>query len=191
MRAKKNSMVDFHVQDGQLDGVKLLTPKVFHDHRGYFYEQWQAERYQAHLPSDFFICQSNISLSKHHVLRGLHLQVTQPQAKLIEVLSGDIFDVVVDLRPSSPTFQKWQGFALDAEHHQQLFIPKGCAHGFITLSDTATILYHCDAPYQPALERTIRFDDKTLNIEWPSISPILSDKDQAGMTLQEYLACVC
>lgn len=184
-------MVDFQIHNGQFAGVKLFTPRIFTDHRGYFYEQWQQNRYHMHLPEDFVICQSNISLSKHHVLRGLHLQVTQPQAKLIEVLSGDIFDVVVDLRPDSSTFQKWQGFTLNANEHQQLFIPKGCAHGFLTLSDTATILYHCDAPYQPALERTIRFDDKTLNIEWPIVSPILSDKDQAGMTLQEYLACVC
>lgn len=182
-------MSEFLVEDTTLIGVKLLTPIIHQDERGYFYEQWQLTRYKEHLSADFHVHQSNVSHSKQHVLRGLHLQVKHSQAKLIEVLSGEIFDVVVDVNPNSPTFTKWQAFHLSSQRHQQLFIPKGYAHGFLTLSQTATILYHCDAPYVPAHERTIQWNDITLNIKWPCQTPILSNKDNAGMNLQEYIKC--
>ncbi len=173
----------------QMHGVMLFTPQVHQDERGVFYEQWHQQHYAQHLPCDFAIKQSNVSTSKQYVLRGLHLQVNKPQAKLIEVLSGQIFDVVLDLRKNSPTFGKTQHFILDAAAHQQLFVPKGFAHGFMALSPETSILYHCDEWYYPEHERCICWDDKQLNINWPNHAPILSTKDNSGMTLQEYIEC--
>lgn len=165
-----------------LPDVVLIEPRVFGDERGFFMETYQAQRFaQAGLPTHFV--QDNQSGSRRGILRGLHYQIQQPQGKLVRVLVGEIFDVAVDLRRSSPTFGKWVGITLSAENKGQLWIPAGFAHGFYTLSDWAEILYKATDFYAPHAERCLRWDCPELGIAWPlrpGEPPVLSPKDERG-----------
>lgn len=164
-----------------LDEVKLIVPKVFRDERGYFFESWQQQKF-AELVAPIHFVQDNQSLSVKGTLRGLHWQDQHPQDKLISVLQGEIFDVAVDIRKDSPTYGKWLGEFLSSDNHKQMFIPKGFAHGFYVLSETALVSYKCSDFYHPASERCIRWDDPALAIDWPlSRSPLISEKDSLGM----------
>ncbi|WP_306523552.1 dTDP-4-dehydrorhamnose 3,5-epimerase [Rheinheimera sp.] len=158
--------------------VLLLQPTVFTDERGYFLQSFQQQQYELLLGRSLNFVQDNHSHSKAGVLRGLHYQLAQPQAKLIRVVQGEVFDVAVDLRRSSKTFGHWVGHLLSAKNQQQLWIPEGFAHGFLVLSDSADVHYKTTDYYAPAAERSIRFDDPQLGIAWPlQGAPLLSPKD--------------
>lgn len=160
-----------------LQGLLLLQPQVFTDERGYFFEVNRNSELKQ-LLGDIDFVQESQSGSCQHVLRGLHYQLDKPQAKLVRVLTGRIFDLVVDLRQQSATFGQWFGMDLCSEKRQQLFIPAGFAHGFLTLSDYAEVAYKTDQYYDPASERSIKWDDPDLAIQWPlQQAPILSAKD--------------
>lgn len=167
----------------QIEGAWLLRPRLFKDERGFFMEAWNRATY-AKLGMDLDFVQDNHSRSKKHVLRGLHYQIGQDaQIKLVWVAYGAVFDVLVDLRESSPTFGHWDGYTLTAENHERLWVPAGCAHGFMVLSDSADFLYKCSTPYAPAAERTLRWDDPSLGIAWPitdGVLPVVSAKDAEG-----------
>jgi len=167
--------------------VILIEPKVFTDERGFFLESYQKQRFtEAGIPFDFV--QDNHSKSEQGVLRGLHYQIRQPQGKLVRVIVGEIFDVAVDIRKSSPTFGKWVGDYLSAENKKMLWIPTGFAHGFFVISPTAEILYKATDYYAPQWERTIAWNDPLINIGWPitrGITPSLSIKDKAGMAFSK------
>ncbi|HQN17489.1 MAG TPA: dTDP-4-dehydrorhamnose 3,5-epimerase [Syntrophobacteraceae bacterium] len=162
--------------------VVLIEPRTFKDQRGYFFELYHGERYPAQgLPARFV--QDNVSHSRNRVLRGMHYQRGNPQGKLVMALEGEIYDVAVDIRRGSPTFGRWVGAALSARNCLQIYIPEGFAHGFCVVSETATVLYKCTDYYAPAEERTIRWDDPALAIDWPITDPIVSEKDAGGLTL--------
>ena len=167
--------------------VILITPQVFGDDRGFFMETYQAQRFgAAGLP--FIYVQDNHSSSQHATLRGLHYQIHQPQGKVVRVLVGEIYDVVVDLRRWSPTFSKWLGLELTAKNKKQLWVPPGFAHGFYVISDMAEVAYKATDYYAPEWERTLLWNDPTLNITWPiskGEEPILSTKDRQGKLLSE------
>lgn len=170
------------IVDLALPGVKLITPKIFHDERGFFLETYNRKAYQAlGIACDFV--QDNSSFSTKGVIRGMHFQKTPGQAKLVFVLQGEIFDVVVDIRPSSPTFRQWLGVNLNSRTQQQLFIPAGFAHGFCTLSETAQIVYKVSQPYDPSQERSFYYNDPDVGIVWPITDPILSLKDRQAPLL--------
>lgn len=162
--------------------VKIIEPQVFGDARGFFFESFNLTmfREKAHIRDTFV--QDNHSHSPKHVLRGLHYQIHQPQGKLVRVVSGEVYDVAVDLRKHSPTFGQWVGLILSAQNKRMLWIPKGFAHGFLVLSDQADFLYKASDFYDPTSERTIIWNDPDLAIEWPLQGdvPILSAKDQKG-----------
>jgi dTDP-4-dehydrorhamnose 3,5-epimerase len=163
--------------------VLLLEPKMFGDSRGFFYESFNQRAFEAAIGGPAGFVQDNHSRSGRDVLRGLHYQVEQPQGKLVRVVAGAVFDVAVDIRPASPTFGRWVGVDLTADNRRQLWIPPGLAHGFLVLSDTAEFLYKTTDYYAPKHERCILWNDSVLDIRWPlSGSPILSDKDAAGLT---------
>jgi dTDP-4-dehydrorhamnose 3,5-epimerase len=161
-----------------LPEVLLLEPRVHRDGRGYFLEIFQSERYGAEGVKNPFV-QDNVSYSMRDVIRGLHYQLGRPQAKLVMAVHGEIFDVVVDIRRGSPTFGRWSGAILSGEEGQQIYVPKGFAHGFGVMSESAAVLYKCTDYYAPAEERGIRWDDPGLGIQWPVDAPIVSDKDRA------------
>lgn len=167
-----------------LPGVLVLQPKVIGDHRGYFMETWRRELFeQAGIPGDFV--QDNHSKSARGILRGLHYQVQQPQGKLLRVVSGEIFDVAVDLRRSSPHFGRWTGVTLSADNKKALWIPPGFAHGFYVSSDEAEVYYKCTTYYSPAHDRSLLWNDPDIGIDWPDKSnPVLSDKDRNAPRLQ-------
>jgi dTDP-4-dehydrorhamnose 3,5-epimerase len=168
----------------RIPDVKLLEPKVFEDNRGTFFESFN-ERVLSDVGIFGPFVQDNQSFSRKDVVRGLHYQIRQPQGKLIRCLSGEIFDVAVDLRRNSPTFCHWVGETLSASNRQMLWIPPGFAHGFMVLSQGAEVLYKATDFYAPQHERTILWDDPTLQIEWPHRDhAILSAKDLAGLTLE-------
>jgi dTDP-4-dehydrorhamnose 3,5-epimerase len=160
-------------------GVRLLKPRIHSDDRGYFFESYTAKVFDALVGPIRFV-QDNQSLSKRGVLRGLHYQLPPcAQTKLVRVLSGKIWDVAVDLRKSSPTFRQWYGVELSDENQFQLLVPKGFAHGFLTLSESALIAYKVDEVYSGDHDRGVRFDDADLKIQWPKVTPlILSNKDR-------------
>ncbi len=159
--------------------IKLIKPTIFEDNRGSFFESFHAEKFSQIIGRDIHFIQDNQSISNRNVLRGLHYQLHTPQAKLIRVIQGEIFDVAVDLRRNSSTFGQWIGQVLSAENKLQMFIPEGFAHGFLTLSETSNILYKVNALYIPSDEKTIIWNDKTINIQWPiSDTPILSERDR-------------
>ena len=161
----------------RLDGLLLLRPRIFSDDRGYFLETWSAERY-AEAGIDLAFVQDNASYSKRGVLRGMHWQAApHAQGKLVSVLHGEVFDVAVDVRPQSDTFGQWEGFTLSAENGHQLWIPPGFAHGFVVTSEDAVFHYKCTEVYTPEAERSLRWDDPTVGIEWPVSAPLLSGKD--------------
>jgi dTDP-4-dehydrorhamnose 3,5-epimerase len=173
-----------NVRPTAIPDVLVVEPEVFRDDRGFFLESWHAGRYAARgVPAAFV--QDNHSRSGRGVLRGLHYQLGEPQGKLVRVASGQVFDVAVDLRRSSPTFGRWVGEYLSADDHRQLWIPPGFAHGFYVVSDTADLLYKCTGFYAPAEEHTLRWDDPALAIAWPlgGAAPVLSRKDAVGHSL--------
>lgn len=172
------------VIETRLAGVLILAPRVFEDARGYFLESWNQERYAAAGISERFV-QDNVSFSRQAVLRGLHYQHPHPQGKLISVLQGSVFDVVVDIRRASPTFGQWLGVELSEQNGQQMFIPGGFAHGYLVTSETAVFHYKCTDFYRPECEGSIRWNDPSLGIEWPITSPILSVKDAQAPTIAQ------
>lgn len=165
------------VTDLRLNGLKRIEPRCFPDSRGFFLETYNEPRYRD-AGIDVAFVQDNHSRSTRGTLRGLHYQSRPGQAKLLRVVSGRIFDVVVDIRPSSPTFGLWEGHYLDAETHHQLFVPVGFAHGFCVVSDVADVLYKVSAVYDAATECSVRFDDPEIGIEWPIGEPIVSERDK-------------
>lgn len=172
-------------QSTALDGVVILEPQRFEDNRGYFLEGYNQRRYSQVLGADLTFVQDNISRSRRGVLRGLHYQVGRTQGKLVQVLSGSIFDVVVDLRRRSRTFGQWLGVPLDSDTPSQLWVPPGFAHGFLVTSAQADVFYKTTDYYSPADERCIIWNDSRMNIAWPlNETPILSAKDAAGTIFQ-------
>ena len=170
----------------ELPDVLILEPKVFGDERGFFYESFNARAFEQATGLKPEFVQDNHSCSQRGVLRGLHYQVQQAQGKLVRVSAGEVFDMVVDLRRSSPTFGQWLGVHLSAENKRQLWVPEGFAHGFLVLSEIAEFLYKTTDYYAPEHERCIRWDDPTLAIDWPLTEPPqLSAKDQAGLAFLE------
>jgi len=168
----------------RLPGLLIIEPKVFGDSRGFFMETWNRQRYrEAGLNADFV--QDNLSLSRRGALRGLHFQNPSPQGKLVSVLQGEVFDVAVDIRRSSPTFGKWEGTVLSSENKRQFFVPAGFAHGFLVLSEEAMFHYKCTEFYSPKDEMTVRWNDPEIGIEWPIKNPILSEKDGRGLRLRD------
>lgn len=167
-----------------ISGVLVFEPRVFHDDRGWFCETWRADRYHDAGIGYSFV-QDNQAYSKHAVLRGLHYQVNRPQGKLVRVLSGEIFDVAVDLRQCSPTFGKWFGINLSAANRLQLFIPPEFAHGYCVLSETAEVAYKATDYYSPPDERTIVWNDPEIGVEWPLPSPVLSPRDAAASSFRD------
>lgn len=169
------------VETTEIPGLLRIMPRVFRDDRGEFFESWNERTFRESGIGERFV-QDNSSRSKQGVLRGLHYQIQQPQGKLVRVGRGRIFDAVVDLRRSSPAFGRHVTFELSDENRQMIFVPPGCAHGFLVLSDTADVDYRCTDFYAPAFERSLLWNDPTLGIEWPIRSePLLSDKDRLGV----------
>lgn len=172
------------VTETRLEGVFIIDPVVNKDSRGSFKEIWHRERYaSAGLPVQFV--QDNISVSTKGVVRGLHYQLPRPQGKLISVLSGEIFDVAVDIRAGSPTFGSWVSSVLSSKNHRQIYVPEGFAHGFMALTDGASVLYRCTDYYEAGAGRGIRYDDPDIGIEWPSFKPILSEADARAPWLKD------
>ncbi|XBS69861.1 dTDP-4-dehydrorhamnose 3,5-epimerase [Acerihabitans sp. KWT182] len=165
--------------------VILFEPQIFKDERGYFFESFQLEKFQQAVNRKIHFVQSNESLSKRNVIRGLHYQVSKPQGKLVRVVKGTVFDVAVDLRKNSPTFGQWAGALLSDENFHQLWIPEGFAHGFLVISDSAKLQYMVTDYWYPQYDRCIRFNDPDIDIKWQDmahtdIDPIISFKDQSG-----------
>lgn len=170
-----------------LADVKLITPKVFQDVRGSFMENFRLDQFQAHC-GPYQLVQDNYSVSAAGVLRGLHFQLRRPQGKLLQVTRGRIFDVLVDLRPDSPTFGRWEGIWLDSQLPQLLWVPPGFAHGFYVAEGPADVSYKCSDYYQPDDQFVLAFDDPTLQVQWPLHCPlVMSDKDQQGQQWYELL----
>ena len=168
----------------ELEGVLIIEPKIFDDKRGYFFETYQRQRYaDAGIRVDFV--QDNLSFSERGTLRGLHYQHPHEQAKLVQVIQGEVFDVVVDIRQGSPTFGKWIGQNLSNENKKQIFIPEGFAHGFCVLSETALFHYKCSAFYAPECEGGILWSDPDVAIDWPLEFPIVSEKDAQFSCLKD------
>ena len=168
----------------ELDGVLIIEPRVFNDKRGYFMECFQKQRYRdAGVDTEFV--QDNISFSVRNTLRGLHYQFPNTQAKLVQVLQGEIYDVAVDIRLGSPNFGRWTGAVLSADNQRQFFLPEGFAHGFYVMSDTALFMYKCSAYYSPADEDGIFWNDPELGIPWPAEAPILSGRDHRFPPLKD------
>lgn len=170
----------------ELPGVVLIKPRVFEDSRGFFFESYNEEKFRDAGITCRFV-QDNHSKSVKGTLRGLHYQVVKPQAKLCRVVKGDVLDVVVDVRAGSPHFGKHISTVLSAEDHSQIFIPRGYAHGFIVLSETAEFLYKCDEFYFPQHERGIIWNDASLEIDWGCEDPIVSEKDSRHPRLVDRL----
>jgi dTDP-4-dehydrorhamnose 3,5-epimerase len=165
--------------------VLVLEPRVYQDARGFFLESYNRRTFKEATELKAEFVQDNISFSVRNVLRGLHYQIRQPQGKLIAVMAGEIFDVAVDLRRSSPTFGKWVGVTITGGGHRMLWIPEGFAHGYLVLSEHAIVLYKTTDFYAPEHERTILWSDPTLAIRWPlEGEPIVSDKDRRGIPLR-------
>ena len=169
-----------------LPGVLIIEPRVFGDSRGFFMETWNAAAFAA-AGLDLAFVQDNHSRSQKGVLRGLHFQNPGPQGKLVRVTNGAVFDVAVDLRASSPTFGQWVGVELSAENKRMFWVQEGFAHGFLTLEDDTDFLYKCTAPYAPANEFTLVWNDPAVGIEWPvtGLDPIISEKDARGLALAD------
>ena len=170
-----------------LDGVLLLEPKVFGDDRGFFFESFNARLFEELTGHRTGFVQDNHSRSARGVLRGLHYQVRRPQGKLVRVVDGEVFDVAVDIRTSSPTFGRWFGHRLSAENKLQLWIPPGFAHGFVVLSESADFLYKTTDYWSPENERCIAWNDPDLAVEWPldGTVPAVSAKDARGVPFRD------
>ncbi|OKH34048.1 dTDP-4-dehydrorhamnose 3,5-epimerase [[Phormidium ambiguum] IAM M-71] len=170
----------------EIPDVFLIEPQVFGDSRGFFFESYNQQSFSEKIGVDVNFVQDNHSRSGKNVLRGLHYQIEQAQGKLVRVVSGEIFDVAVDIRKSSPTFGQWVGYLLSAENKQQLWVPAGFAHGFLVVSEMAEVLYKTTDYYAPQHERSILWNDPDLAIAWPlEAEPILSAKDKVGQLFKE------
>jgi dTDP-4-dehydrorhamnose 3,5-epimerase len=170
-----------------ISDVLVIEPVVHGDARGFFLESWHAERYAGAGIALPFV-QDNHSRSVRGTLRGLHYQIEQPQGKLVRVVTGEVFDVAVDLRRSSPTFGRWVGEVLSGDNRRQLWVPPGFAHGFYVLSESADLLYKCTEFYVPQHDRTLRWDDSDVGVTWPLLDgcpPLLSPKDAAGLSFRD------
>ena len=166
--------------------VVLLEPKVFGDDRGFFFESFNQKAFEEAIGRPVNFVQDNHSRSAKNVLRGLHYQIKNAQGKLVRVTAGEVFDVAVDIRKSSPTFGQWVGAILSAENKKQLWVPEGFAHGFVVLSESADFLYKTTDYYAPEHERAIIWNDPQIAIAWPEgIQPVLSGKDQQALTLEK------
>ena len=176
-----------NVIDTNIPDVKIIEPTVFGDERGFFMETWSQKKFEELVtgkPTQFV--QDNHSKSKKGILRGLHYQTENTQGKLVRVVSGEVFDVVVDIRENSPTFGQWIGTYLSAENKHQLWVPEGFAHGFYVTSEDAEFVYKCTDYYNPKSEISIAWDDKAIGIEWPiTTPPQLSEKDKNAMRLSQ------
>lgn len=172
----------------RIEGAYLLRPKVFGDSRGFFFESWNQETF-SELGINYNFVQDNCSRSSRYVLRGLHYQVGESaQGKLVGVMSGEVFDVFVDLRKSSPTYGQWDGYLLSTHQHDRLWIPPGCAHGFLVVSEKADFVYKCTNYYDPKSDRSLIWNDPTIDIKWPlpkNIMPALSNKDAQALTFEQ------
>lgn len=177
------------VIDTEIPDVKIIEPSVFGDERGFFMETWNQKQFEELVtkkPTSFV--QDNHSKSKQGILRGLHFQTENTQGKLVRVVSGEVFDVAVDIREDSPTFAKWVGVYLSSENKRQLWVPEGFAHGFYVTSNEAEFVYKCTNYYNPTYEISIKWDDKMLNINWPVNNlPQISVKDENAITLSEFI----
>ena len=175
------------VEDLPLAGAKLIRPKVFRDSRGFFFESYSEPLYRAAgMPENWV--QDNHSKSGRDTLRGLHYQSRPGQAKLVRVTHGRVFDVIVDIRPESPSFGQWHGLYVDAEEHAQVYIPVGFAHGFCVLSEIAEVQYKVSTPYDASTESAIRWNDPELGVNWPIGDPILSQRDQTSESFAAFKA---
>lgn len=172
------------VERTAIAGVLILRPTIHRDERGFFLESWNQRVFDEIVPDVRFV-QDNHSRSRRNVLRGIHFQQPSPQGKLVRVSAGSIWDVAVDLRASSPTFKSWVGVDLDAEDHDQFWIPPGCGHGFVVTSDFADVQYKATSFYDPSADRAIRFDDQDLGIEWPAVELVVSSKDATAPFLRD------
>ena len=176
-----------------IEGPLVFTPDIYSDSRGLFFESWNRKKYEENLSDTVHFVQDNHSESSQGVLRGMHYQIEPyPQGKLVRCIKGSIFDVAVDIRKSSSTFSEWVGIELNQKNKKQLWIPCGFAHGFLTLSESAEVLYKASGYWNKDCERTIQWNDKAFNIQWPieklNISdPLLSDKDANASSLEELL----
>lgn len=176
-----------HIEATELNAVLIITPRVFQDARGFFFESYNQETWRGHGVNTVFV-QDNHSCSTRGTLRGLHFQLPPlAQVKLVRCVRGAIWDVAVDIRVGSPTFGRWAGVELSADNFRQLYIPAGFAHGFCVLSDEAEVLYKTSAVYSQPHERSIAWDDPQLAIAWPVAEPLLSDRDRAAPSLAEYV----
>ncbi len=170
----------------EISDVLIVEPKVFGDERGFFYESFNLQQWRDSTGLDTSFVQENHSRSAHHVLRGLHYQIIQPQGKLVRVIAGEVFDVAVDLRKSSKTFGKWTGVRLSAENKKQFWVPEGFGHGFVVLSEAAEFLYLTTNYYAPEHERSIIWNDSKLAIDWQIDGPpVLSAKDSEAITFDK------
>lgn len=174
------------VIDTDIHDVKIIEPKVFGDERGFFLETFQARRYQEDAGIKLSFVQDNYSRSTKGVLRGLHFQRNKAQGKLVRVVRGEVFDVAVDIRTTSPTFGRWVSVILSEENKRQFWVPPGFAHGFVVLSDSADFEYKCTDYYDPNDEGCLIWNDPTLAITWPLDNPLLSVKDQAGLRFDDF-----
>lgn len=178
-------MGNFKFIETGIEGLIIIEPKVYGDHRGYFMETYNYREFsQAGL--DMTFVQDNQSKSKKGVLRGLHFQKKNPQGKLVRAIDGEVFDVAVDLRKDSITYGKWYGLILSAENNKQFYVPEGFAHGFLVMSETATFVYKCTRRYDPSDEGGLAWNDPTVGIEWPveNIEVQLSDKDKVNTSFE-------
>ncbi|AIY40049.1 dTDP-4-dehydrorhamnose 3,5-epimerase [Collimonas arenae] len=174
------------VQTTNIPEVLIFEPKVFGDDRGFFYESFNERGFNELTGLSTSFVQDNHSKSAKNVLRGLHYQIRQPQGKLVRVVAGEVFDVAVDVRKSSPTFGHWVGVTLSAENKRQLWIPEGFAHGFVVTSESAEFLYKTTDYWAPEFERSILWNDPNIGIDWPIAgTPLLSGKDQVGKLLAD------
>lgn len=176
-----------NVIDTKINDVKIIEPVVFGDHRGFFMETFERNRYQKMLNIDYDFVQDNYSRSVKGVLRGLHFQRSNPQGKLVRVVRGEVYDVAVDIRKGSPTYGKWEAVVLSEENKKQFWIPPGLAHGFLVLSDVADLEYKCTSYYDPSSEQCLFWADEDVNVQWPELDvPLrLSEKDKSGKKLCE------
>jgi dTDP-4-dehydrorhamnose 3,5-epimerase len=174
------------VIDTKIPDVKIIEPSVFGDERGFFMETWQQDEFDKLVAKRTFV-QDNHSKSKKGILRGLHYQTENTQGKLVRVVSGEVFDVAVDIRKGSLTFGQWVGEYLSSENKRQLWIPEGFAHGFYVTSKEAEFVYKCTNYYDSSSEVAIKWDDKDIGIDWPiKVLPLLSSKDNNALTLKDY-----
>lgn len=172
-----------NIHPTHIPDVLLIEPTVFEDERGHFFESYNAEKFRSTTSLDIHFVQDNHSKSEAGILRGLHYQIENAQDKLVRVVSGEVFDVAVDLRRSSKTFGQWVGAVLSADNKKQLFVPKGFAHGFLVLSDSADFLYKASDFYNQQAERHLRWDCPDVAIDWPIETPILNSRDAQAPTL--------